>query len=120
MLITALVLIVLVAYVVEALLDQLNQSRARDPLDPAIANLYDLHERERSIAYSAEKTRFGFYSSTFSTSIMIIALSYGWFATLDNWIREQFENQILISLGFIASLSIISWWINLPFQLYSI
>jgi len=120
MLITALVLIVLVAYVVEALLDQLNQSRARDPLDPAIANLYGLNERERSISYSAEKTRFGFYSSTFSTSIMIIALSYEWFATLDNWIREQFENQILISLGFIASLSIISWWINLPFQLYSI
>ena len=120
MLLTSLVVIVLAAYIVEALLDQLNQSRARDPLDPAIANLYDLNERERSISYSAEKTRFGFYSSTFSTSIMIIALSYGWFATLDNWIREQFENQILISLGFIASLSIISWWINLPFQLYSI
>jgi STE24 endopeptidase len=120
MLITTLVLIVLAAYIVEALLDQLNQSRARDPLDPTIANLYDQKERERSISYSAEKTRFGFYSSTFSTILMILALSYGWFAELDNWIRDRFENQIAISLGFIAALSVISWWLNLPFQLYSI
>jgi STE24 endopeptidase len=120
MLITTLVLIVLAAYIVEALLDQLNQSRARDPLDPTIANLYDQKERERSISYSAEKTRFGFYSSTFSTILMILALSYGWFAELDNWIRDRFENQIVISLGFIAALSVISWWLNLPFQLYSI
>ena len=120
MLITALVLIVLAAYIVEALLDQLNQSRSRDPLDISIANLYNQDERERSISYSAEKTRFSFYSSTFSTIIMIIALTYGWFAKLDNWMRDKLDNQILISLGFIAALSVISWWINLPFQLYSI
>jgi len=120
MLITALVLIVLAAYIVEALLDQLNQSRSRDPLDISIANLYNQDERERSISYSAEKTRFSFYNSTFSTIIMIIALTYGWFAKLDNWMRDKLDNQILISLGFIAALSIISWWINLPFQLYSI
>jgi len=120
MLITALVLIVLAAYIVEALLDQLNQSRSRDPLDISIANLYNQDERERSISYSAEKTRFSFYSSTFSTIIMIIALTYGWFARLDNWMRDKLDNQILISLGFIAALSVISWWINLPFQLYSI
>jgi len=119
MLITALVLIVLAAYIVEALLDQLNQSRSRDPLDISIANLYNQDERERSISYSAEKTRFSFYSSTFSTIIMIIALTYGWFAKLDNWMRDKLDNQILISLGFIAALSVISWWINLPFQLYS-
>lgn len=120
MLLTTLVLIVLAAYIVEALLDQLNQSRAHDPLDPSISNLYDSRERARSIQYSSEKTRFGFYSSTFSTVVMILALCYGWFAALDNWVRDRFENQILISLAFIAVLSVISWWINLPFQLYSI
>ena len=120
MLLTSLVLIVLVAYILESLLDQLNQSRARDPLDPSIVDLYDANERERSISYSAEKTRFGFYSSTFSTVILILALTQGWFATLDKVVRDQFDNQILISLTFIAALSVISWWLNLPFQLYSI
>ena len=120
MLITALVLIVVLAYIVESLLDNLNQSRARNPLDPKIAGLYDAQERERSISYSAEKNRFGFYSATFSTVVMVLALSYGWFATIDNWVRERIDNQIAISLAFIALLSVISWWLNLPFQLYSI
>jgi STE24 endopeptidase len=120
MLITALVLIVVLAYIVESLLDNLNQSRARNTLDPKIAGLYDAQERERSISYSAEKNRFGFYSATFSTVVMVLALSYGWFATIDNWVRERIENQIVISLAFIALLSVISWWLNLPFQLYSI
>jgi len=120
MLLTALVIIVVLAYIVESVLDNLNQSRARNPLDPKIAGLYDAQERERSISYSAEKNRFGFYSATYSTVVMVLALSYGWFATIDNWVRERIDNQIAISLAFIALLSIISWWLNLPFQLYSI
>ena len=120
MLLTILVSIVVAAYIVESLLDRLNQSTARNPLDPKIAHLYDPIEREKSIAYSAEKTNFGFISSTFSTVVMILALAFGWFAVLDELIRERFENEIVISLLFIAMLSVISWWLNLPFQLYSI
>ena len=120
MLLTSLVVIVVLTYIVESVLENLNLGRARNPLDPKIAGLYDAQERERSISYSAEKTRFGFFSSTFSTVIMIVALAYGWFASIDNWVRDRFENKIVISLVFIALLSIISWWLNLPFQLYSI
>lgn len=120
MLLNALVVIVIAAYLIETLLDYLNQSTARNPLDPKIANLYDANERERSIEYSAVKTRFAFYSSSFSAVTMILALGYGWFALLDSWVRDRFDNQIVISLVFISSLSVISWLLNLPFQLYSI
>lgn len=120
MLLNALVIIVIAAYLIETLLDYLNQSTARNPLDPKISNLYDAKERERSIEYSAVKTRFAFYSSSFSAAIMILALGFGWFAVLDQWVRDRFDNQIVISLVFIASLSVISWVLNLPFQLYSI
>ena len=118
MLLTALVVIVLAAYIIESILDNLNLSTARNALDPKIAHLYDAKERERSISYSAEKTRFGFISSTISTLILIVALSYGWFASLDNWARGIFDNQILVSLLFIASLSVISYLLGLPFTLY--
>ncbi len=118
MLLTALVVIVLAAYVIESILDNLNLSTARNALDPKIAHLYDAKERERSISYSSEKTRFGFISSTISTLILIFALSYGWFASLDNWARGIFDNQILVSLLFIASLSVISYLLGLPFTLY--
>ena len=119
MLLTALVVIVLAAYIIESILDNLNLSTARNALDPKISHLYDAKERERSISYSAEKTRFGFISSTISTLILIFALSYGWFASLDNWARGIVDNQILVSLLFIASLSLISYLLGLPFTLYS-
>ena len=119
MLLNALIIIVIATYLLETWLDHLNQRTARNPLDAKIANLYDAAERERSIAYSAERTRFGFYSSSFSTALMILALGLGWFAALDNWVRDKFENQILISLAFIGLLSVISWWLTLPFSLYS-
>ena len=118
MLLTALVVIVLAAYIIESILDNLNLSTASNALDPKISHLYDAKERERSISYSAEKTRFGFISSTISTLILIFALSYGWFASLDNWARGIFDNQILVSLLFIASLSLISYLLGLPFTLY--
>ncbi len=120
MLITALVVIVVGFYILEAVLDYLNQGTANKPLDPQIAHLYSDGERNRSVAYSAEKSRFGFWSASFSTVVMVFALSYGWFAKLDEFVRDRFENEIVVSLAFIALLSVISWWLNLPFQLYSI
>lgn len=120
MLLTALVAIVVIFYIFEVVLEQMNLSRAGQSLDPKIAHLYNASERERSISYSAEKTNFGFVSTTFSTVLMILALSYGWFANLDNFVRERFDNEILVSLSFIGLLSLISWLLNLPFQLYGI
>ncbi|MEN9542532.1 MAG: hypothetical protein RL239_185, partial [Actinomycetota bacterium] len=117
MLLTVLVSIVVVAYIVEALLDHLNEGTARLPLDKKIAHLYDEKEREKSIAYSSEKTKFSFISATFSTVIMVFALAYGWFAKLDDFVREQVTNEIQISLLFIAALGLISWLLNLPFAL---
>ena len=51
---------------------------------------------------------------------MILALGLGWFAQLDNWIRNYFSNGIQISLIFIAILSVISWLISVPFNLYGL
>lgn len=120
MLLNALVIIVVIAFILDAVLDHLNQSTARQPLNSKIAHLYNQAEREKSIDYSAEKTRFALYSSTFSTAILVLALGFGWFAAVDNFVRDLFANEILISLSFVAVLSILSWWLNLPFQLYSI
>jgi len=120
MLLTLLVSIVVLAYIIEALLDHLNQGTARNPVDKKIAHLYDQNEREKSIAYTYEKTRFGFVLATSSTVVMILALAYGWFAKLDEIVRDRFTNEIQVSLLFIGVLGLISWLLNLPFQLYGI
>lgn len=120
MLLNTLVLIVIATYLVGVVIDYLNQKNSNVTLDPLIADLYDPDERSRSVNYSAENSKLSFYSSSFSTAIMILALGLGWFAQLDNWIRNYFSNGIQISLIFIAILSVISWLISVPFNLYGL
>jgi STE24 endopeptidase len=119
MLLTALIVIVVLGYVLEEVLGFLNQRSARQPLDPEIADLYDAAERERSLAYGAAKHRLSFVSSTVSTVALLFALGFGWLADLDAWVRGIVTQEISVSLLFIASLSVISWWISLPFSLYN-
>lgn len=120
MLLNTLVLIVIATYLVGVVIDYLNQKNSNETLDPLIADLYDPDERSRSVNYSAENSKLSFYSSSFSTAIMILALGLGWFAQLDNRIRNYFSNEIQISLIFIAILSVISWLISVPFNLYGL
>lgn len=120
MLLNTLVLIVITTYLVGVVIDYLNQKNSNETLDPLIADLYDPDERSRSVNYSAENSKLSFYSSSFSTAIMILTLGLGWFAQLDNWIRNYFSNGIQISLIFIAILSVISWLISVPFNLYGL
>lgn len=119
MLLSVLIAIVIVGFIAEETLGLLNQRSARQPLDPEIADLYDSAERERSLAYGAAKHRVQFVSSTVSTLVLVLALAFGWLADLDTWVRGLVSNEIAVSLLFIASLSVISWWISLPFSLYS-
>lgn len=119
MLLTALIAIVVLGFALEEGLGYLNQRSARQPIDPEIAHLYDAAERERSLAYGAANFRIGFASSTVSTVVLVGALAFGWLADLDTAVRGVFTNEIAVSLAFIASLSVISWWLSLPFALYS-
>lgn len=119
MLLNVLVVIVVLGFVLEELLGYLNQRSAKQPIDPDIAHLYDEGERQRSIAYGAAKYKVGLVSSAVSTVILVAALVFGWLADLDTWVRGIVSSEIVVSLLFIAALSVIGWWISLPFGLYS-
>ena len=113
------VLILVAAFILEASLEQLNQGSALKKPDPLVADLYDKSGREKSISYGAERNRLSLISGAFSLSLLILALTFGWFAELDRFISNSINNELIISLIFIGLLSVISWWISLPFTLYS-
>ena len=119
MLLEALILIVLATFILESLLDHLNQkSGARKP-DPLVADLYDEKAAQRSQSYGAEQSTLRLYSSALSTVLMIFALAFGWFAELDRVISERFSSSIVVSIAFIAALGLISWLMSLPFAIKS-
>ena len=113
-------MIVLAIFLLEATIDYLNQSRAGAPLPSEVADLYDITERENSLAYGAAKYQVGLFSGALSTAVLILALTQGWLASIDRWARSISGNAIAISLIFFAIVGVISWLIDLPFGLYSI
>ena len=113
-------MIVLAIFLLEATIDYLNQSRAGAPLPAEVADLYDITEREKSLAYGAAKYQVGLFSGALSTAVLILALTQGWLANIDRWARSISGNAIAISLIFFAIVGVISWLIDLPFGLYSI
>ena len=117
--IEVIVWIIVGAFILEATLDRLNQNSALNEPDPLVANLYDKKGRANSIAYGAERTDLGLISGFASLALLILALTFDWFAALDRAISGRLESQLLVSLVFIGLLSVISWWISLPFTLYS-
>lgn len=119
MLLTALITIVVLGFALDELLGFLNQQSAKQPVDPEIADLYDAEERGRSLAYGATKFRLGLLSSLVSTAVLVAALAFGWLGAVDEWVRGFVTSEILVSLAFFATLSVISWWISLPFSLYA-
>jgi len=119
MLLKALVLIVLVTFVLESILDELNQRSAQNAPDPLVAHLYDAKERDRSISYGRERNQLGLIMGAVTTVAMILALAFGWFADLDAFISERVDNSILVSLFFIGALGFISWILSLPFAIRS-
>ncbi|MGA0442437.1 MAG: M48 family metallopeptidase [Candidatus Nanopelagicaceae bacterium] len=119
MLLEALIIIVAGTFILETLLDHLNQRSSQAKPDPLVAHLYDEKEHQRSIAYGYEKNQLGLISGSLSTGLMVLAIAFGWFASLDGFVSERINNSILVSLLFIGALGFISWLISLPFAIKS-
>lgn len=113
------VFILVAAFILESSLERLNQISAQKTPDPLVVDLYDRSGREKSIKYGEERNRLSLISGASSLSVLILALTFGWFAALDRQISNFIGSDLLVSLAFIGSISVISWWISLPFTLYS-
>jgi len=106
-------------YAINTFVDFLNHRSSKQPLDPELAELYDQKEHRRSVDYQGANYKVSLISSTFFFALLIAALTFDWFASLDRWVRGQWSNEIVISLAFIGILTLISNLLSLPFGIYS-
>lgn len=106
-------------YAINTFVYFLNHRSSKQPLDPELAELYDEKEHRRSVDYQGANYKVSLISSTFFFALLIAALTFDWFASLDRWVRGQWSNEIVISLAFIGILTLISNLLSLPFGIYS-
>jgi STE24 endopeptidase len=115
----AIVLIIVFHQLFEYFLDVLNLSYRKKPIPSELSDVFDNEAYLKQQRYESEVSRFSFISSAFSFVLLLTVLFIDGFAILDNWIRGYVENEILISLFFLASAALISSIVSIPFSLYS-
>ena len=111
--------IVVIDYVIDQVLDFLNLKHSKTAVPDKLKSLYNEEEYARARQYQKAKSKFGFFTSAFSTVLTIAVLPPGGSGWLDGFLRDYISDPILLSLGFFGVLFILSDIVNTPFSYYS-
>ncbi|MBO3700181.1 M48 family metallopeptidase [Roseivirga sp. E12] len=111
--------IVVLDYIFDQVLDFINQKHSKAEIPEKLKGIYKEDEYARSQAYQKVRSRFGFWTSAFSTLITLGILYFGGFGYLDAILTPYITDPILKSLAFFGVLFVLSDLINLPFSYYS-
>jgi len=112
-------IVILVAeFLIEKYTGWLNYRAMKDSLPDEVRGIYDDEKYKKSIAYNREGDKFSFLTSTLNFIIIIILILSGAFGWLDEILREQISNEILLSLSFIGILFVLADLLGTPFDLY--
>lgn len=112
-------IIVVISYVFEQLLEYINLKAKRTDIPKEIEAFYEKDKYLKSLEYHQEQTRFSFLTSGFSFLLSVSMLYFGGFGLLDSWLRPTIQNEILLALTFFGVLGLASDMLTLPFQWYS-
>lgn len=111
--------ILITSFFFDALLNRLNLKHSELPIDAEFAFLYDEEKRQKALDYQRANYKANLISDLISTALTVAILALGLFGAIDNYVRNYFENEILVGLGFIAIVGLLGSVISLPFSIYS-
>ena len=119
LLLLGIVTFILIDFAAGRVIDYLNESNKNQPLSPVASEIYNADEYAKSLEYGTAKYKVELFTAVVSTVIMLSAIILGWFAWLDQQIRDRFDNQLLITVIFIGVLIVVSMLGSLPVGYYS-
>ena len=88
-------------------------------MPPEAAGIYDEEKYAKWLAYDKANGRIGSVSSSISIVISLAMLVMGWFGSIDSWLRQYVEHDIVLALAFFGVLGLGSSILSLPFRIYS-
>jgi STE24 endopeptidase len=83
------------------------------------AEIFNADEYAKSLEYGTAKYKVERLTSTLNTVVMLSAIILGWFAWLDDAIRERLSNDLLVTVAFFGVLILAVMLANLPVSYYS-
>lgn len=111
--------ILIASFLFDAFLNRLNLKHSEKPIDAKFSFLYDDEKRKSALDYQRVNYKANLIADLISTAITILMLALGGFGWIDEFIRGYLTNEILVGLGFIATVGFLGSLISLPFTIYS-
>ena len=119
LLLLGIVTFILIDFAAGRVIDFLNESNKNIALTGVAAEIYNPAEYAKSLEYGTAKYKVEMLTSVITTVIMLSAIILGWFAWLDQTIRDQFNSNLLVTTIFFGVLILVSMIGNLPISYYS-
>jgi len=119
LLLLGIVTFILIDFAAGRVIDYLNESNKNQPLSPVASEIYNEDEYAKSLEYGTANYKVELFTSVISTAVMLSAIILGWFAWLDQHIRDRFDNQLLVTVIFVGVLIVVSMLGSLPAGYYS-
>ena len=111
--------ILLLSFIVDKILDTLNEQRFDDEIPEKLKDVYDENEYKKSQAYKKTKAKFSKITSFFSTTFTLVFFLFDGFNYIDTFARIPTENPILVALIFFGIILLGSEIIATPLSYYS-
>ncbi|MBP9758384.1 M48 family metallopeptidase [Candidatus Dojkabacteria bacterium] len=117
---TLLIAIIILSELFTLSIEYLNYKNWSPEIPKQLKNFIDEKKYKKSQAYNKVNQKFGFIESLFSTGIMIIALLFGFFGYIDNYINSNLTtNGTLVTLIFFGIIFIGFDLLTTPFSIYN-
>ena len=112
------ILILVLQFLIETVLQYLNARKFSDPLPGELADVFDQEQYQKSQAYKRSNYRFGLVSSVFSLFLILAFLIFGGFEWVDQITKLVSDNTIIRALAFFGIIMLGSDLLGIPFALY--
>ena len=113
-----LIAILIISFIVDKIIDRLNQQHFNDEIPIPLKDVYDADEYKKSQAYKKTNAKFSNVSSLFSITITLLFFFLDGFSYVDTLARSITNNNILVTLIFFGIIMIGSDILTTPFSYY--
>lgn len=115
---TIIIVILILDFVMDQMLGYLNSTRFSEVLPAELTGIYDEKEYQRSQQYLKANHKFGILTETFSFVLIMLALFFGGFTWLDQWVRIWSDNPVWQAILFFGIIGLASDILTTPFSVY--
>jgi STE24 endopeptidase len=113
-----LILILLISFIIDKVLDALNAKHFNDDIPAELADVYDKDEYKKSQDYKKANAKFSSINTLFSILVTIGFFFLDGFKYIDDFARSYSENSILVALIFFGVIIVGSDILTTPFSYY--